>query len=566
MLKKIGKYLFKRPDEIGLDNYLVLVFCFLAAILCILGTLINVGLNLGWFITTFTLVSGCIFIFLYLYSWNKKKYAVSKYFLIFLSQILLNFQWFLNYGSSGPILYLFIVLESFIIIFFKKLEKFILTVVVFINVTALFYVEYLDPALIGKYANDSIRILDIYWGLVIYLLLSILLLNIALRFYIRQQEKAQLADKLKSAFLANMSHEIRTPMNGILGFAELLKEPNLSGQEQKEFIGIIEKSGKRMLNIINDIIDISKIEAGLMMVDLAAADINEQVDYVYTFFKPETEKKGIKLSIKKSLPSDEAVIKTDHEKLYAILINLVKNAIKYTSEGSIEFGYNKKVDHDSVVLEFYVKDTGIGIPKDMHEAIFERFIQADITDKNAYQGAGLGLAISKAYVEMMGGKIRVESGHDKGATFYFTIPYNTESGELYVPQKTSPCGEGIEQINKLKILIVEDDAASDMLITREIRSCTREIIKAGTGVAAIEACRNNRDIDLIFMDIQMPEMDGYEATREIRKFNKDVVIIAQTAFALSGDREKSLEAGCNDYISKPIHNGAILKLIREHFT
>jgi signal transduction histidine kinase len=242
--------------------------------------------------------------------------------------------------------------------------------------------------------------------------------------------KAEESDRLKSAFLANMSHEIRTPMNGILGFAELLSQPGLTGETQQNYIRIIEKSGTRMLNIINDIVNISKIEAGLMKVNWQESNINEQIEYIYTFFKPEVEGKGMQISFRNSLPSKESVISTDREKLYAILKNLVKNAIKYSKIGSIEFGYSLRRAHDnlsiSLELEFFVKDTGIGIPKDRQDAIFERFIQADITDKNAYQGAGLGLSISKAYVEMLGGKIWVESEPEVGSCFYFTLPYKIE--------------------------------------------------------------------------------------------------------------------------------------------
>jgi PAS domain S-box-containing protein len=244
---------------------------------------------------------------------------------------------------------------------------------------------------------------------------------------IKAKERAEESGRLKSAFLANMSHEIRTPMNGILGFANLLKEPNLSGDEQQEFISIIEKSGERMLNIINNIVDISKIEAGLMEVSITKTNINDQIDYVYNFFKPEVETKGLSFSLKKALPPEEATVKTDREKLYAILTNLVKNAIKYCEQGAIEFGYSLINEYNMPFLQFYVKDTGIGIPEDKLEAIFERFIQTHIADKMARQGAGLGLAISKAYVEMLAGKIWVESEDGNGSTFYFTLPYNTEA-------------------------------------------------------------------------------------------------------------------------------------------
>jgi PAS domain S-box-containing protein len=384
---------------------------------------------------------------------------------------------------------------------------------------------------------------------------------------IAAKEKAEESDRLKSAFLANMSHEIRTPMNGILGFADLLKEPGLSGEEQQAYINIIEKSGNRLLNIINQIVDISKIEAGLMEMDIAESNINDHIDYVYTFFKPEAEAKNISLSFKSPLSAQEATIKTDREKLYAILINLVKNAIKYTHNGSIELGYKIVETQCIASLQFYVKDTGIGIPKDRQDAIFERFIKADIADKMAYQGAGLGLAISKAYVEMLDGKIWVESEEGKGSIFYFTLPYNTNNNEHFreafnrqtvLTEKTTP-------VRRLKILIVEDDEVSEMLIESYIKMFGKDILKARTGFEAVEVCRDNPDIDLIMMDICMPEMGGYEATKQIRKFNKETIIIAQTAYALTGDREKAIESGCNAYITKPINKTELQALIQKYF-
>ena len=375
------------------------------------------------------------------------------------------------------------------------------------------------------------------------------------------KEKAEQADQLKSAFLANMSHEIRTPMNGILGFAELLKEPNLTGEKQQEYIKIIEESGERMLNIINDIISISKIEAGLMEVHNQYSNINEQIDYIYNFFLPEVVKKGLNLNHHNSLPLDEANVTTDREKLFAILTNLVKNAIKHTEKGSIDFGYTIK---DKEII-FHVKDSGIGIPDNRKEAIFKRFIQADITNKMALQGAGLGLSISKAYVEMLGGKLWLESQEGQGSTFYFTLPYFRNIGTIpHIKVKEKTTTEEVLK-NKLKILIAEDDKISELLISLAVKNLVSEIIYAKNGIEAIDACKNNPDIDLVLMDMQMPKMDGHEATQKIRKFNKDIIIIAQTANALSNESEVMLEAGCNDIISKPIQIEELKRLIGKHF-
>ena len=390
---------------------------------------------------------------------------------------------------------------------------------------------------------------------------------------IKAREKAEESDRLKSAFLANMGHEIRTPMNGIMGFSELLKNPSLSGEEQQTYVRIIEKSGVRMLNIINDLIDISKIESGLMSVCITDYNINEQSDYLSEFFRPEVEGKGLKFSNKNGLHSDKAVIKTDKEKLNAILINLIKNAIKFTEKGSIEFGYllkpSEEVSEPARVV-FFVKDTGMGISPEQRDIIFERFRQGSESLSRNYEGAGLGLSISKSYVEMLGGKIWVESnsdnyGNENGSIFYFTIPYNPEVTEKSPYKQILSGAEENSPIKKLKVLIVEDDEASDMLLSRVIKSFSDEIIKAVNGVEAVDLCKNNPDLDLVLMDIKIPEMDGYEATRQIRLFNKNVVIIAQTAYAQTGDKEIAAIAGCDGYITKPIIKQELMSIIAKHF-
>jgi PAS domain S-box-containing protein len=386
---------------------------------------------------------------------------------------------------------------------------------------------------------------------------------------LKAKEHAEESDRLKSAFLANMSHEIRTPMNGILGFADLLKEPGLTGDMQQEYVLIIEESGNRMLNIINDIVDISKIEAGLMEVNVQQTNINKQIEFIYTFFKPQIREKGLHFIMKNTLPEREAFINSDSEKIYSILTNLVKNAIKFTDQGTIELGYTLKSEKESSVLEFYVKDMGIGIPKNRQTAIFERFIQADVSNKMASQGTGLGLSISKAYIEMLGGKLWLESEEGVGSTFYFTLPCQADKELQIIVDKKNWSGKVSSEINSnvwgLKILAAEDDKISQRLISAIVKENSKELLFAGTGIEAVNICRDNPDIDLILMDMQMPGLNGYQATQQIREFNKTVIIIAQSAFGLSDDREKSIAAGCNDYISKPINKSELLALIYKYF-
>jgi hypothetical protein len=328
------------------------------------------------------------------------------------------------------------------------------------------------------------------------------------------------------------------------------------------YLDIIKKGGDRMLNIINDIIDISKIESGQMDVTISTININDLIDSIRSFFNPEAEAKGIQIISKKTLGAGEATIKTDSEKIYAILTNLLKNAVKFTPSGSVEFGYERKDGY----LEFFVKDTGIGIQADHREFIFERFRQGSESLTRNYEGTGLGLAISKAYAQMLGGRIWFDSEYGKGTEFFFNIPYShSDESKTILTDDITVKSEDIK-IKKLVVLIVEDDKASEMLLTRLVGPFCKKILKVTTGIDAVDTCRDNPDIDLVLMDIKLPEMDGYESTRQIRLFNKHLVIIAQTAFGFVGEKEKAIEAGCTDYISKPINRNIFIELLKKYFS
>lgn len=370
---------------------------------------------------------------------------------------------------------------------------------------------------------------------------------------------AEESDRLKSAFLSNMSHEIRTPMNGILGFTELLQNTNLSVENQKDYINIIRKSGDRLLNTVNDIIEISKIESGEINVTKSEVDLIGHLNTLVSFFRPEVEKKGLEIVVKNNIKGNDLTITTDKTKLSSILSNLIKNAIKYTNDGTIKVGF--KIENEQIL--FSCQDSGIGIPTNRLEAIFNRFEQADIEDKLAKEGSGLGLAIVKSYVEMMNGKIWVESVEGHGSTFYVSLPYESwKKEEQIFSQKVEFSDSAIKNIN---VLVVEDDEHSLMHLLEVIKGIAKNIKTAQNGLEAIETCKNDSSINLILMDIKLPKMDGIEATKKIREFNKDVVIIAQTAFVFEKDKQKTLDAGCTDYISKPIMKDKLLELINKYF-
>jgi PAS domain S-box-containing protein len=375
---------------------------------------------------------------------------------------------------------------------------------------------------------------------------------------ISAKEQAEESDRLKSAFLANMSHEIRTPMNGIIGFLDLLKEPDLSEENKADYINIVTQSGHRLLDTINDIIEISKIETGELKINMSVVNISELMAYFHGFFRQQTDQKGLNYIISNKLPGDVQSFRTDSMKLESIISNLLKNAIKFTSKGSVEFGcYLEESD-----LTFYVKDTGSGIPADQIDIIFDRFVQADISGTRPHEGSGLGLSIVKAYIEMLNGKIWVKSKAGEGSHFFFSIPYLPSKEEKPVSEIITAVTD--EPSIKSTILIAEDDYASYLYMESLLSGKGVTFLHTTNGADTVKVVRENPDISLILMDIRMPGMTGIEATRKIREFNKSITVIAQTAYALDGDRELAIEAGCNDYITKPINRNDLQKMVYQH--
>ncbi len=381
-------------------------------------------------------------------------------------------------------------------------------------------------------------------------------------------EKAEESDRLKTAFLANMSHEIRTPMNAILGFSELLTMPDITGKESEEFVKLIQGNSNSLLNLINDIIDIAKIEAEQLKIYKSDFSLNKLIDDLYHIHK-EKKKEEIKsyVSINKNIPdnTDDLIIVSDINRINQVLTNLLNNAVKYTHEGIIDFGYELKKLGGTPIIEFFVKDTGIGIPTDKLEIIFERFRQGDDSYTKEYGGTGLGLAISKNIANLLDGDIKVESEEGKGSSFYFYIPLEKSKLEIkrqtdYLPKKDVD----IIDLSGKTILIAEDVESNYQLLESYLLKTKANIIWVENGKEAIETCNKDIKIDLILMDMQMPVLNGYEATKRIKEQYPEIPIIAETAFALAGDREKILMAGCSDYISKPIRANKLYKKLEKY--
>ncbi len=373
---------------------------------------------------------------------------------------------------------------------------------------------------------------------------------------VQAKEKAEESDRLKTAFLQNISHEIRTPMNGILGFLKLLEMPALDDDERSEYIRIVNQSGQRLLGTINDIIELSRIEAGRTDVRMETVDVEQIMLFHYAFFKPQAEEKGLVLSLEKHLRGEEALLRTDKKKLDSILISLLGNALKFTGKGGVEFG--NRIEGSE--LHFYVRDSGAGIPGDRIEVIFERFMQADSSIARPYEGCGLGLTIAKANVESLGGRIRVNSEPGKGSTFSFSIPYLPVSPDTFFSE--APGTDEIEE--GPLILIAEDDPISFRLMESVLKKAGYSLLHAVDGEEALRAASEHPGLALVLMDLKMPRMNGFEATRRIRRINKDIPIIAQSAYAFPDDRHKALEAGCDDYLVKPVDRASLLMTVRRY--
>ncbi|BAX81745.1 ATP-binding protein [Labilibaculum antarcticum] len=371
------------------------------------------------------------------------------------------------------------------------------------------------------------------------------------------KEKAEESDHLKTSFLQNISHEIRTPMNAVVGFSSFLNDPDLLPEKRKYFTDIIIQSSDQLLSIINDIVSIASIESGHEKVQGNEININLICKLINEQFFLKDTKPNVTCSLQTSLADDEAIIITDSTKLTQILTNLIGNALKFTKKGFVNFGYTLKDDF----LEFYVEDSGIGIPSDMHAEIFKRFRQAEKTTARMFGGSGLGLSISKAYVEMLGGTIWLNSEPGKGSVFYFTLPYKKVNSKTISKLPVNELNLGFTKSKT--VLIAEDEDYNFILLEQYLSDMNITIIRAVNGIEAVAICKSNPQVDLVLMDMKMPEMDGFEATKRIKEFRPNLAIIAQSAYSSKADKNKAFACGCSDFISKPFKREMLLSKIKE---
>jgi signal transduction histidine kinase len=548
-------------DLISSEKYFVTITTFVASIFLLILCAIHLILKLKTTPVFFAGSSSIIMLGLYLMVRFGNNVFIPKLILTVLGLIMLDFVWYYKYLSNGPVLFYLMIFGALILWVWESRSLIILLIGYFLNIVALFIIDYSAPDSLFMYPDNKIRSIDIYLSFMLYVSLMIFLLYIVKKDFLRQKEKAIKSDKLKSAFLANMSHEIRTPMNAIVGFSHLLSDATES-KDKNQYINIIQNSSDNLLRLINDIIDLSKIEIGDLEFKYSDFNIKElftELKELHTLDILKREKTDIRLEF--LLPKGEIFIHSDPLRLKQILSNLLANAIKFTEHGLIRFSCEKKGRE----LVFSVSDTGTGIPEDDQKKIFDHFTKFNYHGMNN-EGTGIGLSIVEKLVTMLNGRIWLKSVFGEGSTFYFSIPYITSSDIVASPNKSEKENPLLKIENVKAILLVEDNMTSFMLVKELLKPLNLEIHHVTDGTDAINFIKTNPSVCLILMDIKLPFMDGYEATKAIKKTNPKIPIIAQTAYAMLEDKEKAIDAGCDDYITKPLNSKKLKEVVNKYLS
>lgn len=557
-LQKAIKYVLGNKEKVDSEQYFLTLITVTAGFLLIV--LFNMHLYFRYsdgpiFISG---VSMLVLLFLYYLVRIKGKVFITKLILTIYGLIALDMTWFVKFMSIGPILYFIFAFGALIVWVWHGRMLFFLLSVYIANILVLYILENLNLDQLAAYPNFETRSRDIYISFTLYSFLLIFLFQKIKEDFNREKERAIKSDLMKSAFLANMSHEIRTPMNAIVGFSELLNEED-DPDKRTQYIQIIQSSSGNLLKLINEIVDLSKIEAGEMALSLSSFSVKrifEEMDRIFSIELAHRNKAHVKLLFE--IDESDYFIFSDPNRLKQILANLLNNAVKHTNEGTITCSCLRQNN----TLIFSVADTGTGIPTEDQEKIFDRFTKFNYLNNNA-EGTGIGLSIVEKLVGLLAGKIWLESTWEKGSSFHFTIPYN-KSKDKVIPKQVKQLRTKLTvETNNSTILIVEDDEINALLIKEILKTTFPNFHHVSNGKEAIDWLDNGNECALVLIDMNMPIMNGYEASKHIKKQFPTIKIIAQTANAVLGDRQKSLDAGCDEYLSKPIDQEKLIQTMRD---
>jgi len=548
-------------DEIGSERYFVTITCFVASLFLFVLCLVHVFMNLK--LAPVLIAGGGSIMLLVLYFIVRFSTClfIPKLIMSLVGLVLLDLTWYSKFLSNGPVLFFILIFGALVLWVWEGRSLLLLLLVYYINIGILFIIDLNAPPEAFMYPEGRLRSVDIFLSFTLYSALLILLLYIVKRDFTEKKEKAIRSDTLKSAFLANMSHEIRTPMNAIVGFSNLLKEckdPELAAK----YIDTIQSSSNNLIHLIDDILDLSVIEAGALSLDYSHFNVKEIFEELLNTYQIELRSKGKShVSISYEIQGTDHIAYSDPIRLKQILANLLSNAVKFTSEGEIKFSCEKQRDE----LLFSVSDTGLGIPDEDQHLVFDRFTTFDYEGLNK-GGTGIGLSIAERVVAILKGKIWFESKSGRGSVFHVSIPHQNDESYLKSKTLTFPIkAKQKEAMNQL-ILLVEDDPSSQELMQLMLKPLDLNLSCVSNGREAVEFVDNHPQTRLILMDLKLPELDGYEASRTIKAKHPGLPIVAQTAFAMAGDREKAKASGCDDYITKPIQTEELYGIIFKYLS
>jgi signal transduction histidine kinase len=555
-LESLFASIFGIKEHEDTDRYFLSMICFTASVFSAILSIMHIIMNLKNEPIFIAASSSLVLLgFYFLIRFGKYLFVPKLIFTIF-GLVALDFTWYSKFLSLGPVLFFIFAFGALIIWIWEGKSLFLMLSFYFVNTLVLFAIEYTSTEFEFSYVNLKTRSIDIYLSFILYSSLMIFILSRIKKDFLKQKKRAIESDNLKSAFLANVSHEIRTPMNAIIGFSDLL-ENETDPDKRDNYIKMIQNSSSGLLELINELIDLSKIEAGDVQLSYSNFSIEElfiELTSIFTLELENKEKKSVKIEY--NLLNGDFLIYSDHYRLKQILSNLINNAVKFTSKGVIKFDCINKGSE----LLFSVSDTGTGIKEEDQLKIFDRFAKFNYQGMNT-EGSGIGLSIVEKIVKLFNGQIWFESEWEKGTIFYFKIP-------VYKNQMSKEIIENKVDVEKIKlrngVLVVEDDKNSGILMNEILKSLDIKAINVENGLEAIEYVKKNSEIQIVLMDLQLPEMNGYDATKEIKKINPHIKVIAQTAYAVVGDREKAIEAGCDDYITKPIDAKKLKDLISKY--
>lgn len=555
-LKSVSQVILGNKAEINPERYFLTLVCLASSFFLMLLTIRHLQSGLSELAVNVAFWSALVLLALYFGIRYRPITTFARLFLSVYGLLALDLTWYARFLSLGPVLFFIFAFGALIVWVWHGRALILMLLFYFVNLAGLFLFEYNAPARILYYPDLHTRSIDIYISFAIYSSLLIFILYRVKLDFQQQSARAIASDKMKSAFLANMSHEIRTPLNAIVGFSQIIEHEQDPAKRNK-FTKIIQNSSSNLIRLINEIIDLSKIEAGEVTLHFSNTTISELFAELKDIFAIDLQTRNkCEVSLSYSLPDGDFCIETDPTRLRQVLSNLLSNAIKHTSEGSVRFCCSRK-GHD---LVFNVTDTGTGIPEEDQKRIFERFTKFNYHNNNL-EGTGIGLSIVEKIVHLLNGRIWLKSIWGKGSSFSFSIPYTpacTDSAPDISNQKSSDIKPG--DLRKT-ILLVEDDPENTLLVKEFLEPFPYQLHHVADGWAAVSYIREHPDTHLVLMDMKLPRLDGYEATREIKKICPDIIVIAQTAYAVAGDKEKALQAGCRHYLTKPIDFKELIELI-----